>query len=199
VALDRVGDRGNEYRRGDFARVATSFARLRADDVDANVECFLDVLWVADHVHDQDPGFVKLIDDFALGYTNGRNEETRFLLDDNVDEFRQLAACVIKVCLASTTTDLRKEQVDTEWRIGILQILLQCLYLLSQNLGRVSDATDHTKTARICDCRSQLRTCRNIHPCKKDRMLNPEQLCDGSRDERHHNERFTWDRRGRME
>ena len=37
-------------------------------------------------------------------------------------------------------------------------------HLLSQNLGRVTDATDHTKTARICDCRSQLRTCRNIHP-----------------------------------
>ena len=37
-------------------------------------------------------------------------------------------------------------------------------YLLSQNLGRVTDAPDHTKAARIRDCRSQLRTCCNIHP-----------------------------------
>ena len=37
-------------------------------------------------------------------------------------------------------------------------------HLSSQNLGRVTDATDHTKTARICDCRSQLRACRHIHP-----------------------------------
>jgi len=87
---------------------------------------------------------VKLVDDFALGYTDCRNEETRFFLYDNVDELGQLAARVIKlakhiiinrraptgrmettyVCLARATTDLRKEQVDTEWRVGILQILL---------------------------------------------------------------------------
>jgi hypothetical protein len=37
-------------------------------------------------------------------------------------------------------------------------------HLLSENLGRVTDAPDDTKTARIGDCRSQFRTCRNIHP-----------------------------------
>jgi len=65
------------------------------------------------------------------GYTDGRKEETRFLLDGNVDELWQQAACVIKlsethryssqcrqvetgttyVCLARTTTDLRNERV----------------------------------------------------------------------------------------
>jgi len=82
-------------------------------------------------------------------------------------------------------------------------------YLLPQNLGRITNAPNHTKTARIRDCRSHLRTCRNVHPCskekvrvaslardarrkryightcKKDGMLNTEQLCDGSRDDGH--------------
>ncbi len=82
-------------------------------------------------------------------------------------------------------------------------------YLLPQNLGRITNAPNHTKTARIRDCRSQLRTCGNVHPCskemvsvaslardarrkryightcKKDGMLNTEQLCDGSRDDGH--------------
>jgi hypothetical protein len=34
---------------GDVARVAAAFARLCVDEVDADVEGLLDVLWVAGH------------------------------------------------------------------------------------------------------------------------------------------------------
>ena len=40
---------------------------------------------------------MKLVDDFARRYADGRDEETRFLLNDNVDELRQLATCIIKL------------------------------------------------------------------------------------------------------
>ena len=52
AALDRVDDGGDEDGRGDIARVAASFACLRADEVNANIECLFDVLGMADHLRE---------------------------------------------------------------------------------------------------------------------------------------------------
>jgi hypothetical protein len=40
---------------------------------------------------------VKIFDDFGRWNAHGGNEETRLLFDDDVDEFRQLATCVIEL------------------------------------------------------------------------------------------------------
>jgi len=50
---------------------------------------------VADHVHDRDAGPVEFFDNFFWRYTDSRDEEPCFLLDDNVYEFRELAFGVI--------------------------------------------------------------------------------------------------------
>jgi hypothetical protein len=38
---------------------------------------------------------MKFFDDFAWRYADSRDEETCFLLDNNINELRQLATCVI--------------------------------------------------------------------------------------------------------
>ena len=53
------------------ARMPPSFAALGADHVDANVEAFTDMLGVSDHIHVEDTGLVKTLNDMDGGNTDG--------------------------------------------------------------------------------------------------------------------------------
>ena len=98
---------------------------------------------------------MKFFDDFGWWNADSRNEETRLLLDDDVDELGQLATCIIEltkhthssfifkaedvsavgrghvtyVCFPCAATNLGDEQVDAEWRVGVFQVLFQGLDL----------------------------------------------------------------------
>ena len=124
MALDGVDDCWDENGRGDLARVAAAFTCLRANKVDAYVECLLDVFGVTDHlgrkhigggkieaeggrkrdahVHDYNTGFVKPLDDFTWRDADSGYEETRLLFDDDVNELGQLAMSVINLKKRST-------------------------------------------------------------------------------------------------
>jgi len=75
------------------------------------------------HVHDQNARFVKLVDDFVRGYTDGRNEETGLFLNDNVDELWQLAACVIKLAKNTSLFIAECRQVGWQPRTFVLRAL----------------------------------------------------------------------------
>jgi len=66
--------------------MSAAFACLCADEVDAGLEGFLDVLWVADHVHDGDACFVELLDGRFGGDADGADEEGGFLVNDDVQQ-----------------------------------------------------------------------------------------------------------------
>ena len=66
---------GDEYGCWYIARVASAFTALRADHVNANVEAFLHVLRVPDHVHVQDAGFVQALHDVDGWDADGGDEE----------------------------------------------------------------------------------------------------------------------------
>lgn len=51
LALAELCDSRNEDSRGDITGVATTLATLRANEIDAEIEAFLDMLGVSDHVH----------------------------------------------------------------------------------------------------------------------------------------------------
>jgi hypothetical protein len=53
ATFDRVDDGGDKDGGGDIARVAASFPCLRTDEVDADVESFLDMLGMADHLREE--------------------------------------------------------------------------------------------------------------------------------------------------
>ena len=80
--FDHLGDGWDEDRRGYVARVSASLAALRADDVGADVEAFLHVLGVSDHVHVEDSGFVEALDDVDWGDADGGDEEFGAGVDD---------------------------------------------------------------------------------------------------------------------
>lgn len=148
VALHGVNARGDEDRCRDVARVAAALPGLRADEVDADFERLLYVLRVADHVHDEDAGFVELVDGPLGRYADCRDEEGGALFDDDLNEVRELTIGVVGlqvnvakfrmakmflgstyVGLASAATDLGKEEIDTEGCLGVIEVLLDQLDL----------------------------------------------------------------------
>ena len=75
--------------------MAAAFAALGADHVDADVEAFLNVLGVADHVHVEDTGLVEALDNGFRGDANGGDEETGAGVDDDGYEIVEFAFGVV--------------------------------------------------------------------------------------------------------
>jgi len=95
VALDQLGNGGDEDSGRNIAGVAAALATLGADDINANVEALLDVLGVTDHVHGENTSTVQTLDDSLGRNTDGGDEELRAALDDDVDELVKLALGVV--------------------------------------------------------------------------------------------------------
>ena len=179
VALAETDNLWDQDGCWDISSVASSFTTLGADHVDAELEALLDVLGVADHVHVEDPGFVELVDDLLGWDTNGGDEETGAGVDDDVNEFAELALGVVVavggsvlvhvwyycLCihlvllgLSCAATDLWEEQVDTEWSVLVLEEALELCNLLAEHVWGVADTTNDTDTASIGHGSSELRT-----------------------------------------
>lgn len=92
---------GNQYRRWHVAGVSTTLATLCADDIDAQIKALLDVLGMSNHVHIEDAMRVQLVDDLLWWDADGGDEELSAGVDDDVDQFAELALGV--VVAASTT------------------------------------------------------------------------------------------------
>lgn len=103
LALDQLGNSGDEDGSGDITSVTTALTTLGADDINANIKGLLDVLGVTDHVHAQDAGTVQLLDNSLGGNTDGGNEEASLFLDDNIDKLTELAlGVVVAICRNKT-------------------------------------------------------------------------------------------------
>ena len=75
--------------------MATALTALGADQVGTDVEAFLDVLGVADHVHVEDAVLVQLVDDGFGRDADGGDEESGAGFDDDVDQLVELAFGVV--------------------------------------------------------------------------------------------------------
>ena len=75
--------------------MASTLTTLCADHVDAEVEALLDVLGVSDHVHVENAGLMQLLDDGLGWYADSADEELGTGVDDDVDEFVELALGVV--------------------------------------------------------------------------------------------------------
>ena len=95
VALDELGNSGDEDGGGDITSVPSTLATLGADKVDAELEALLDVLGVADHVHVEDAGAVEALDNVLGGHTDGGDEEAGAGVDDDVDQLIELTLGVV--------------------------------------------------------------------------------------------------------
>ena len=75
--------------------MTTALTTLGADDVHTNVQAFLNVLGVANHVHAEDTSAVELLNDSLGGNTNSRDEELGAALDNDIDELVELALSIV--------------------------------------------------------------------------------------------------------
>jgi hypothetical protein len=77
---------------------------------------------------------------------------------------------------------LRKQQINTERSVLVLQVALELGNLLTEHVRSVSDTADDTETASVGDCRSQLRPSSHVHSCQQDGVVDLEQISERSLD-----------------
>jgi hypothetical protein len=95
VALDERNDGWDEDGSWVVTSVATTFTSLSADDINTELEAFLDVLWVTDHVHVENTVCVDLVNDSLWWDTDSRDEELGARFNDDVNELAKLTLCVV--------------------------------------------------------------------------------------------------------
>jgi len=112
-------------------------------------------------------------------HANRGDEERCALLDDDVQQLEERAACVVLVGLAGRAADLRQEQVHAPGRGLVLEPLLDLLALLTQHLRRVAKPADDAEPALVRDGGRQLRPRGDVHAGEEDRLAQAEELLRG--------------------
>jgi hypothetical protein len=95
VSLHELGNGWDEHGGGDITGVTTTLTTLGADNVGAEVEALLDVLWVSDHIHVENAGLVELLDNMLGRDTDGTDEEFSSALDDDINKLVELSFGVV--------------------------------------------------------------------------------------------------------
>lgn len=110
VALDQLGNSGNEDGRGNITRVSTTFTTLGADDVGAHIQSLLNVFRVTDHVHVENAGGVELLHNMLGRHTDGGDKQLGTALDDDVNQLVELAFGVV----------IAKQRITLAWNSSLL-------------------------------------------------------------------------------
>jgi len=176
VVLDEGSNSGDQDGGWHITSVATALSSLSADKINTEFEALLDVLGVSDHVHVENSSLVELLDNVLGRDTDGGNEETGARLDDNVNEGVELALGVVVVGLARISTDLRKQKINTERSVLVLQEALELSNLLLEHVWRVADTSNDTETSGICDSSGELRASGNVHASKEDGVVDLQEI-----------------------
>jgi hypothetical protein len=127
LALDQLGNGGDQNSGGHITSVTTALTTLGADDINANIQSLLDVLGVSDHVHAEDAGTVELLDNGLGGNTDGGDEKASLLLDNDIDELTELALGVIVAVCENKTRLARCAQRKSTGAIGKSYLVLRAL------------------------------------------------------------------------
>lgn len=180
---------------GSYSRMreslTTSLTTLRADHISSERERLWDVLWVTDHVHVKYTGLVKLLDDVLWWHTNSADEKSSTRFDDDINQVVQLALGVVvarmsrqqlfeprtrlyPLGLAGTSSDLRKQKINTEWCLLVMQVALEFGDLLAKHVWGVADTSNDTDTAGVGDCGRELWSSCNVHTSEHDRVSDTE-------------------------
>lgn len=144
---------------------------------------------------------MEALNDVLWRNTNSRHEELRTTVDDDADEFVQLAFCVVVadtlwsatrpttlaesvismrrlLCFPCIAANLGNQEINTEWCILVVQEALQLRDLLSKHIWRVSNTADDTETTGVGDRCCEFRARGDVHTCKHDRVVDFQQVCD---------------------
>lgn len=95
LALAKLGNSRDENCCRNVSSVTATFTTLSANNIRADFDSLLYVLGVANHVHVENSMLVKPVNDSLGRDTDGGDEELGAALDNDIDEFVQLAFCVV--------------------------------------------------------------------------------------------------------
>ena len=99
--LTHLRNGGNQDRSRHITSMSTALAALRTNHIGADVQAFLDVLRVADHVHVEDAGLMEAFDHVRWWDADGGDEE---LGARGNDDFDQLVEFTLGVVVAEEPT-----------------------------------------------------------------------------------------------
>lgn len=85
--------------------------------------------------------------------------------------------------LTGIATNLGQQQVNTERGVLVIEEALQLGDLFLEHVRSVADTTDDTQTTGVGDRGRQLRAGGHVHTCQQDRVVDLEQIGDGSADD----------------
>ena len=84
--------------------------------------------------------------------------------------------------LAGASADLRKEEIDTEWGVLVVQVLLQLVDLLPQHLGGVANTSNNTQSTSVGNSGSQLGASSHVHTSQQNWVVDLEQISNRGTD-----------------
>jgi hypothetical protein len=129
-APNQSSDLRDKNSGGDVSSVSASFATLSADQINSDVKALLHMLWVSDHVHVENASLVQTLNNLFGRDAHGRDKKFSTTVNDDADQLVEFAFGVVitrsksasddgggatdQLCLASTTSDLRDEEIHTE-------------------------------------------------------------------------------------
>ena len=95
LSLDHLCHGWDQDGGWNITSMSTTFTTLRTDEIDTDIEAFLYVLGVADHVHVEDAGAVELIYRGLGRDTDSGDEQLRSTVNDDLDELVKLSFGVV--------------------------------------------------------------------------------------------------------
>jgi hypothetical protein len=78
--------------------------------------------------------------------------------------------------LTGRATDLWKQEINTEWRILVVQVALELSDLLAEHVWGVTDTTDNTEAAGIGNGCCELWASSNVHTSQEDWVLDLQEI-----------------------
>jgi hypothetical protein len=89
---------------------------------------------------------------------------------------------VFSLGLASASSNLRNQKVNTKRRALVVQEALQLCNLFTQHFRCVADTTNNTQATSISDSGGQLGASGHVHTCQQDGVVDLEQISESSTD-----------------
>jgi hypothetical protein len=128
------------------------------------------------------------------GNTNGGDKKGGFGVDDDVDEFIEFALGVVVaaicvsigmlrlrvkkclLCLSGTTAYLRKQEINSEWCILVLQVTLEFCDLLAQHVWCIANSANDAQATSVRDGSGKFGACSDVHTSQHDWVVDLQEI-----------------------
>lgn len=130
---------------------------------------------MANHIHNQNPILMQLLNHPLGWHTHRTNKQLRPALNHNLHQLLKFTKCVIMVRLARIAANLRQREVHAKRQVGVLEVGFHLGDDLAQLVGRVHEAADDAEAAGVGDCGGEVTAGDAGHAGEEDWVLDAQE------------------------